>query len=319
MSTNNSTRQSNIYTGIFLILLGITFLLDNYHVIDIRWHNIWRLWPILLIFWGLRYFNLKDGIRAALNIGLMLLFFILLFFQGPGHRERSFFNKGFYFSTDNDNEDDDAESENTENDFYFSEEMKGDIKEGTVQLNLPALEFHLNESSPKLYELIGEDIPFGLKKDMSVNGRKVFLHIYPAKKDVNLSGHSSNLEMKLNETVKWNFDIKTGASDLELDLKNFKTGKTEISSGASSIDLTLGDKSPKQEVVLNAGASDIHLNVPGKSGVRIVYNNIFSSKDITGFVMKGKNTYETPGFNKAANKIFVRIQSAIGNFEVERY
>lgn len=41
--------------AIILIFLGITFLLDNFNVFPFEiWNEIWKLWPLILIFLGVR-------------------------------------------------------------------------------------------------------------------------------------------------------------------------------------------------------------------------------------------------------------------------
>lgn len=53
-------RKDTLVWGIILIVIGLIFLLHN---IDIDvWDSIARLWPVVLIVWGLwkLYFGLKE-------------------------------------------------------------------------------------------------------------------------------------------------------------------------------------------------------------------------------------------------------------------
>ncbi len=56
----------NIFWGIILILLGVLFTLDNLHVIDFDWYNLWRLWPVVLVLWGVSILPVKDFIKIIL-------------------------------------------------------------------------------------------------------------------------------------------------------------------------------------------------------------------------------------------------------------
>ncbi len=46
-------RVSTLFWGILLVLIGGLFLLNNLGVLDVNWDTIWRLWPMILVFWGL--------------------------------------------------------------------------------------------------------------------------------------------------------------------------------------------------------------------------------------------------------------------------
>jgi hypothetical protein len=59
----------NIFWGIILIFFGMLFTLENLHVLDFDWYNMWRLWPVIIILWGISILPVKDVIK----IGLILI------------------------------------------------------------------------------------------------------------------------------------------------------------------------------------------------------------------------------------------------------
>ena len=66
----------NIFWGIILILIGVLFTLENLNIIDFDWYNLWRLWPVVLILWGVSILPVKSIFRIILVL-LVLAFSIL--------------------------------------------------------------------------------------------------------------------------------------------------------------------------------------------------------------------------------------------------
>ncbi len=50
--TRHRTKAPLLW-GLILIAVGILFLAENYFHIEI-WDHIWKLWPLILILWGLQ-------------------------------------------------------------------------------------------------------------------------------------------------------------------------------------------------------------------------------------------------------------------------
>ncbi len=60
--------RGGIITGVFLILIGVAFLLDHLGIISIG--NLWRFWPLLVVFAGVINFTSRD--RRTWGIFLIL-------------------------------------------------------------------------------------------------------------------------------------------------------------------------------------------------------------------------------------------------------
>ncbi|MDD8030624.1 MAG: DUF5668 domain-containing protein [Acidobacteriota bacterium] len=56
-------HRENLIWGIVLVVLGGIFLLENIGIP--AWRFIWRLWPLILIFWGAS--KLYYGLKANKN------------------------------------------------------------------------------------------------------------------------------------------------------------------------------------------------------------------------------------------------------------
>ena len=71
-------NTSNLITGFFLVILGILLLLRNLNVLNFDIGDIFRLWPIALIYVGAEMLPVDPKTKMYLQIAVIVLFFIAL-------------------------------------------------------------------------------------------------------------------------------------------------------------------------------------------------------------------------------------------------
>lgn len=78
MSSNFEKKGKGFsFTAIFLIILGIIFLLNNFGVFPWEiWQNIWKFWPILLILFGVEALLGRNSSPKSLGLLLILIFIV---------------------------------------------------------------------------------------------------------------------------------------------------------------------------------------------------------------------------------------------------
>ncbi len=92
MKTNN-----NIITGVFFVILGILFLLRNFHLVYFDIGDIFRLWPFALIYIGVEMLPVEPKLKIYLQTAVIFLFFIsLISLPYLGHHNR-YYDKGFEY------------------------------------------------------------------------------------------------------------------------------------------------------------------------------------------------------------------------------
>lgn len=72
--------------ALLLIFFGLILLFNNLGLLPWEvWNNIWRFWPILIIFWGLKLILGKSllGNLITTIIGLLIIALILAIILGP--------------------------------------------------------------------------------------------------------------------------------------------------------------------------------------------------------------------------------------------
>jgi hypothetical protein len=113
--------------------------------------------------------------------------------------------------------------------------------------------------------------------------------------------------------------MEIGAASVNFDLSEYRIDTANFEAGASSIDIRLGDKNPKTVLVINAGASSIHIDVPKTAGCQVTSESFLVSKTLEGFENKGNHVYQTTGFNSNKAKIYITIKTAVSSIDVVRY
>jgi len=78
METQTINTRSNIILGVFLVILGFLLLLRNFGLFDFNLGDLFRLWPFILIYFGVRMLPVDEKKRIWLETAVIILFFIAL-------------------------------------------------------------------------------------------------------------------------------------------------------------------------------------------------------------------------------------------------
>lgn len=67
-----------IFWGVLLISLGISLILNNFDLLSFDFSFVFKLWPIILIIWGLTFLKIGEILKKLLA-GISAIFLTLLF------------------------------------------------------------------------------------------------------------------------------------------------------------------------------------------------------------------------------------------------
>ena len=301
-------NSKNIFAGGFLILLGILFLGKEWGWFHINWHEISRLWPLLLIYLGLVALLGKTN-RSATVITIVLLCIAIPTVIVRSCQEKvgdAFSDDGIHIDLDDDNDDD-----NNDKDYAFKgskqnlvEPMTASIKSATLDFSGGAAEFEIKESSKDLLEA-NADLTFGnisLKKTGDADSPKLEFALKGKtdKLDIDDDNHNK-VDLKLNTDVIWDMNFEFGAGKADFDLSQYKVKNLSIKTGLTETDVKLGDKTDNLDVKIESGLTDIEFQVPETVGCRIDIDGGLNDKDFEGFIQKDGH-WETPNFDKSTKK-----------------
>jgi hypothetical protein len=316
-------KYRHLFWGILLIAIGLLFVLNNLGIIYFSWHSIWRLWPLILIIWGISILPVRDTIKfTALIVTIIASFFVI---NSLPQGRSGFF--GFHhhhgdnsFGWDSEDEDEDETTTYNYRDQNFTVPFDSLAKKGILNLDAAAGNFRIEGSTSEFLEFgkQGEIGNYELTTKDFTGGKDISLRLQEGGR-VHGSFKKNKVGIKLNTEPAWNLRLDIGAAELHLDLTEYKIDTATVEAGASSMDIKIGEKNPLTVLTFDAGASSIDVDVPKNSGCQITSESFLVSKDFHGFTKKADHTYQTENFNTAKNKVFITIKTAVSSIDVNRY
>ncbi|MBD1385999.1 hypothetical protein IDJ75_11965 [Mucilaginibacter rigui] len=332
-------KYEKIIPGLILVLLGTVFLLDNYHVIDFRWGNLWHLWPMFLIMGGVNlvFANNRAPWATALKVGVVILGFGLLVF---GHFENRWFSpfggnwhfndKGWYKNDGgdyDDNDDDDNDSDSTgivkvEGSSTYTEPYSATATVAKLNISGGGTLYTLKDTTNQLFTATTRERYNRYEYTHTMEGTVPVLDLHMKDKKGHIqwdTDKGNSATIKLNTNPQWDINVKAGATELDFDLAPFKIRNLIINGGAASFHVKLGQPVAETNVEVSTGVSEVEIKVPANAACRITSDSGLSSTEFDGFDKKADNTYETQGFGAATNKIVIHLKGGISDFKVIKY
>ena len=323
-------RNDRLVPGMILVIIGALFLLNNFDVIDFDWSTFIHLWPVVLIIAGVNlvFAHNRTPWATAVKVAVLLLGMAVLIWGGVTHRGYRHFDRNFTFGDRNDDDNDngsDSAGNSKDGVGNYVEFYKPNIQTAHLDISGGATSYTIKDTSSRLFEAIthGRGNNYSLKTtidstheylDFSMgNGRHHGFHF-------NWGDHHNNsAEIKLNTRPVWDITVSTGASSLNFDLSAYKIKNLKIEGGAASFNVKLGQPVAVTNVNVQAGAASVTINIPQNAACEVTTDTGMASKTFDGFNKKEDDKYQTPGFDKATQKILIHMEGGMADFKVKRY
>ncbi|MCL5045445.1 MAG: toast rack family protein [Actinobacteria bacterium] len=291
-----------ISAGLFLIFLGVVFLLINAGYIGWDfWLGFGDWWPLILVFLGI---GLLFGKRVPVTLTLLILGFILLGWAA--------FNGAMGFVP-------------AEGNVQVFQELSPAVKEARVKLDLGAADFSISSGTGGLFE--GELGYYRRKPmvDYEVKGSRAEVEVKQDSDGLSWLGRKGRYRalrewnVKLTDRVPLDLRVNAGAIRGRMDLSGLDVRRAEINAGASDLRIAFGTKAANARVELNTGASKVVLVIPENVGVRVRSGAVLSDNDlgVLGLVRRG-NELVSPNYDTAPSKIDLEVSSAVSSLRAER-
>ncbi|MCK8494210.1 DUF5668 domain-containing protein [Spirosoma sp. RP8] len=338
-------RRNGLFWGIFLLTFGVLFLARRAGWLDVNWHSLVDLWPVLLILAGVNLILERRGNPAAFVTTVMLAVAVPTTLFGFFAHDRDRDGFGIHWNQDDDNNDDANESsrdddDDNESDYRsereqrksttvqtntFTESMEADTREAVFKMAGGAGRFVISDPTS---ELIKADTRQNIGSySMSVD-RDAVTHIPTIElkpkddnQDFNLKDgkFENRVDVHLNQNPAWTMDIALGAGQGDLDLSAYAVKNLKLAAGAADLDLKLGSKADMSDVKLEVGAASVTVHVPKEVGCRIKKDGALNIEHLDEFTEVGGGEFESPGYDAAKKKMLIRFDGGISSFKVVRY
>jgi len=253
--------------GLFLVVLGLLYLAKNsgWLPLDLDF-NLWQLWPMILIFFGLSFISGKGwtGLITG-SIFTMTVLAIAAVFIGNRitlHLEPELTNPS-----------------------GSSNQLNGHVAEQSFPINIDKLSFTDSANISIDHRLGLLNISAGTSDKLVIGG----LNSNYAKLLVNTqaSDHSQSvqlesisqksragisrnqLDLELAPDLPINLDLISGASELDLNLKQLSIKNLNLNSSGSDINLSLANHNLNQNLSFTGQISTLSLNLPSDIALKI--------------------------------------------------
>ena len=298
----------NIFWGVILVFVGVLFLLQNFNVIHFEWMSLWRLWPVILILWGVSIIPANNWIKTGLVVIILSATVYFMVDQSVKWNE----DDQFDFEAWDDNYDGNI-------DQAYTLTYEDSIPLARLSMDAAAGSFVISPSTDNLldFETRGANVQYNY--DLTKTDSMTSIKIEREGVEVSHRNSKHEVKLKLNENPTWSLDFEVGASSMDLDLSDYKISNLDIAGGAASFTIKLGNASPVTTVNIDAGASSIEILVPESSGCDLKISSVLTDRNLEGFEKTDRGHYRTANFDQAENKIFLNVEAAVSSYSIIRY
>jgi hypothetical protein len=298
-------KLSTLFWGVLLIAIGGLFLFNNLGLLNVNWETIWRLWPMILVFWGL---SIIFGKQRTPWYVVVLMIFLLLFMIAAAATSSWFHNDLDFVSGERFQQ-------------KFEEPIAPNTERATFRLQSGAGRFYIRDTTSQLVKAETE-VNFGkysLTREQSDKSAYVTLDFRGRNRGWNFGNGRNRVDVRLNPKPLWTINIHVGAASGDFDLSPFKVEELTLDAGASSMKVRLGDQSEETRVRVKTGASSTSIEVPESVGCEVHLQTALSGKRIIGFEKLSSNRYQTSNFETASKKITIDVSAGVSQVRVDRY
>ncbi len=298
-------KIGSIFWGTLFIILGGLLLLDNLDILNVPWWTVFKLWPLILIFWGLAAIFGKQPLRWYTVLFIVLLVLVMFVVAGAFEwiESRGEFDRSDGWTR------------------TFTKPYDGITEKASLRFRSGAGKFIVQGTSDQLIDATTQTT-FGryvLEHEHWSGGDRIELRFSGKSRRWFFSGMRNRAEIRLHPNPTWDLDIDIGAASLDVDLTPFKINEVTIDGGAAAYRIKLGDRSDEARLHLRTGASSVDIEIPQSVGCELNIVAPLSGKKFHGFKKVGKRVYQTEGFEEASKKIYIDIDAGVSSIRVERY
>jgi len=295
-------NRDKIAPGLILIGIGILFLLRNMGII--HWWTIGsllRFWPLILVVIGINIIFRSHPVVTTIT---WVSFFAIVLGFAIANPVQSPWNNLVRVNS----------SEPTD----ISIPMESNLDEAVLKLSTGAMKLKMEAGDQEL--LLVEDFPFEpvIKINDINNGQKKEISI--STNSVNIIGPNDEYReslIQLNKNVRWDIVAKLGAAASEMDLRELEFDSVSMEVGAGDFRLLLPKTELDSQISINAGASQVVLELPRDVNARIEANNVLSQTSIDGrhWNQQG-DVYFSKSFDDSKPVIDIDVTMGVGRLEV---
>ena len=312
-------KNKSIFWGILLVSIGILWILKSLGIIYFSWLFFFKLWPLILVWVGIKLLPIQDKWKIIFNTIVLFLgiAFLLIYSNSKCCNSKW---KHFSICSKEWNTDDEDISVSIKNQGVIKYEESfenahldltasaGKLVFGTGKELIAIRETEKSNSTINITSKIEDDTRIEIKAE-----------VHPLKNGI-VGNNSHKYNILLNNSPVWDMDLDLNAAAGEVDLSKFKVKELEIESNASALEIKLGSLYPEVNVKIESNASSVELTVPKNMKCFLKKDDsTLSSFSVTGLTKESNTRYVSTGDDETDGVINITIESNVSSVEVKRY
>lgn len=311
-------RTGQFFISLFLILVGVIFLLTNLG------YGSWRLfyllpyiWPTLLIILGLGLlWKGRIPFRFALLITAILIGSVIAIFLNAPQ------NNGLP----------------EEGEFSIRRSDYPQLSAGELAVSFGAGQLYLSSGGGAWFT--GRFTGFAPAEKVTVSNDRLQLRLDPKesmdgwwfrtlrfrrwRRDTDKSSgwrmdaKENRWDLEISPLLPWRIEIQTGAVQGRFDLAGVPLTRFDLKVGAGDLEIRMGNNGPHSKLRIDAGLSRLRFLLPKNTGLRIDPHGALAETNLEkmGFLVNNQS-YFSPNYQTATEKIDLDLNLALGQFELE--
>ncbi len=286
--------------GIFLLFLGIVFLLQTLNVLRWGlWGTLWRFWPVLIIVIGLgillRRYN--AWLVSLLVLAILGACLGVAIWQYSPSLSSGIVTKSYSEPLDS----------------LERVQIEMDFSAGSITISSLPL------GSPSLVEIDSE--VRNNRETMSID----FIQqdgegkLYLSTVNQRFWGEAGiRWEVRFTKSIPLAINIKSAASSMELDLSGLKVTELRLDVDAGNYIVTTPSTAGTIDIEIEANVANIEVTIPDGVAAKIQVDTNLSALDVdeSRFPQQG-DYYVSDNFNTAQNRVYLIIDCDVGRVQVK--
>ncbi len=297
-------NKEKIAPGLILIGIGLLFVLRNLGII--HWWTIgslWRFWPLILVVVGI---NIIFRSHPVVTTVTWLGFFAIVIGFAVTNPATSPWHQQVNMNTTRHQQVD------------LTVPMDDQWEEGLLTLNVGALKLKLEAEDSELFSVTGFPYQPDFRVEDAANGRKKEIYLSTGSVTIGMPyDEFGESVITLHPALKWHIDAKMGAAATEMDIRDLTVEGLTLDVGAGDFRVIMSEPTINSRVKINAGASQVVLDVPKEINARIEADNVLSQTSIDGrYWHQQGSTYYSKNYDDAKPFVDISVKMGVGRFEV---
>jgi cell wall-active antibiotic response 4TMS protein YvqF len=194
----------------------------------------------------------------------------------------------------------------------------GTAKSARIKFAHGAGQIEIGGGAPSGQALVGSTAA-GMNRESRLDGDRLEVRVEAGPSFVPFVGPSEGVwRFQLTQEIPLTLTVEAGASSLNIDLKDVLATRIELKTGASSSNVVMPARGASL-LDVEAGAASVNIRVPEATAARIrVKEGVTSiNVDTNRFPRLDSGLYQSPGFDTAADRAEINIESGLGSVSVK--